>query len=81
MVPLFEYVYEDRITFCSCFIVSTQGHYNYDKTFASEFKKFLSGDPNPIELSTDNKQTTDYMQYIEDHLKMNQCPSSCCKLW
>ena len=53
-----------------------QGHSSYDKTFASEFNKFLSGQA----LSTDHEDV-DYMWYIEDHLKRRECPSFCSQLW
>ena len=58
------------------FCVTTQDPDGYDKTFAGNFKKFLSGEP----ISTANEDD-DYMWYIEDHLEKKECPSFCTELW
>jgi len=58
-----------------------QEHSNYDKIFADEFKKFLSGKAKAALPSADNKENVDYKCYIEDHLKKKECPSFCTQLW
>jgi len=58
-----------------------QEHSNYDKIFADEFKKFLSGKAKAPLPSADNKENVDYMWYIEDHLKKKKCSSFCTQLW
>ena len=58
------------------FCVTTQEPDCYDKTFASDFKKFLNGET----ISTAN-ENVDYMWYIKDHLEKKECPSICTQLW
>ena len=56
---------------------------DYDKEFITEFEKFLAKDPNASLPSTDSEdpQGHYFLNYIEAHIRANNCPSPCSRLW
>ena len=53
---------------------------NYDKEFASNFEQFLDTDP---VMSANNQDALgeNFLNYIETHLKANNCPLPCLRVW
>ena len=56
---------------------------SYDKEFVNKFEKFLAKDPNTSLPPTDNESAVgdNFLKYIEVHIKVNNCPSPCSRLW